>query len=128
MKTAGMFIELGPVRQSEAQPSIHDSVSATPIPNADRIVAYLRGGHVLIDFMDVADDVFDTSRQILGGPSILTDGDWLWRDDLAYYVSRHNVSIPDEFLRLIEGRHYVVPDVDEQTLQKITAEAHHLMF
>jgi hypothetical protein len=128
MKTAGMFLELGRVRQPTLQHSIRDSVAATPLPDVDRVAAYLRSGHVLIDFMDVKDDVLDHSRQVMGGPTILTDGEWLWRDDLAYYVSRHNVLPPEEFLQLIRKRHYIVPDVDEATLEKITEFAHHLMF
>jgi hypothetical protein len=122
-----MFIELGRVKQSAHQDSILENVAESPLPDADQVVAYLKGGHVLIDFMDVSDDVFDRSRQIMGGPSTLTDGDWIWRDDLAYYVARHNVIVPAEFLELIRRRQYVVPDVDEPTLDRIADEAVHLM-
>jgi hypothetical protein len=78
--------------------------------------------------MDVQDDFFDRSQQVLSGSSVSTDGDWLWRDDLAHYVQRHNVTIPDEFLRLIRERHYIVPDVDEAVLDAAADEAEHLMF
>jgi hypothetical protein len=123
MRTAGMFAELGEVRQGEPQPSIFDHVRDEPLPDADRVVAYLRGGHRLIDFMDISDDVFDSSRQVMGGPSILTDGDWYWRDDLAYYVEWHDVAPPDDFLALIRRRHYIVPDVAEQRLVELTDPA-----
>ncbi len=128
MKTAGMFREFGSVKQAEPQESIFDHVSGEPLPDVDRVVAYLKGGHILIDFMDSAADVFDRSRQLLGGPTTLTDGDWLWRDDLAHYVRRHNVRLPDDFLRLIRERHYIVPDVDEAVLERATEEATRLMF
>jgi hypothetical protein len=123
-----MFIELGRVKQAEPQPSILDNVGREPLPDADRVVAYLRAGHGLIAMMDVQDDFFDRSRQVLSGSSISTDGDWLWRDDLAHYVQRHNVTIPDEFLRLIRERHYIVPDVDEAVLDAAADEAERLMF
>jgi hypothetical protein len=92
-------------------------------------VAYLRAGHVLIDMMDIQDDVIDPSaEQVMNGSSVATDGDWLWREDLAYYVRRHNVDLPGEFLALIRGRNYQVPEVDPATLDRCADEAARLMF
>jgi hypothetical protein len=124
-----MFIEFGPVKQAEPQESIKAHVGPAPLEDVDQVVAYLRSGHPLIDMMDVQEDVFDSSRRpIMNGSSIATDGDWLWRDDLAYYVRRHNVALPDEFLQLIRQRNYTVPDVDEAVLDTAGAEAERLMF
>ncbi|GAA3348357.1 hypothetical protein GCM10020358_66550 [Amorphoplanes nipponensis] len=123
-----MFAELGRVRGQAEQEGIREHVLEQPLPDIDRVVAYLRAGHVLIDFMDVQDDVFDSSRQVLGGPTVLTDGEWLWRDDLAYYAGRHNVALPGEFLARIRRCGYVVPEVDEPTLERLTDDAHNLVF
>jgi hypothetical protein len=122
-----MFVELGAVKQTVPQESIFANVGQAPLPDVDRVVGYLRAGHVLIDFMDSRDDLFDASRQIIGGPTTLTDGEWFWRDDLAHYVSRHNVRIPDEFLQAIRERQYVVPELDEATLDRCADEAVRLM-
>ncbi|MFG1604133.1 hypothetical protein [Actinoplanes sp. NPDC049265] len=127
MRTAGMFAELGRVKQDEPQPSITDHVLASPLPDADRVVAYLRAGHRLLDFMDISDDVFDPSRQVLGGPSVLTDGDWMWRDDLAYYVEWHQVTPPPELLELIRRRHYIMPIVADDVLDALVEPAVRLM-
>src|SRR4051812_2227006 len=117
MKTVGMFTEFGPVKQSEPQDSIMAHISPAPLEDVEKVVAYLRAGHVLIDMMDIQDDVVDGAQeQLMNGSSIATDGDWLWREDLAYYVRRHNVELPPEFLQLIRQRNYVVPDVDEVVL------------
>jgi hypothetical protein len=123
-----MFLEFGRVRQPAPQESILHSVAVTPLDDVDRVVTYLRSGHGVIAMMDVQDDVFDRSAQLLNGSSILTDGDWLWRQDFAHYVGRHNVAVPAEFLRLIRERQYIVPDVDEATLERSADEAEHLMF
>jgi hypothetical protein len=128
MKTAGMFIELGRVKQPDPQPSILTTVSPEPLPDTDRVVAYLRAGHDLIAMMDVQNDVFDSSQKVLSGSSIKTDGDWLWREDLAYYVSRHDVAIPEEFLQLIRQRRYIVPDVADDILDDAADQAEYLMF
>jgi hypothetical protein len=127
MRTAGMFAELGPVKQAEPQPSIFDNRLDEPLPDVDRVVAYLRGGHKLMAFMDVADDVFDSSKQVMNGSSILTDGDWMWRNDIAYYVERHNVTPPPEMLELIRQRHYIVPDVPDDVLDALVEPAIQLM-
>ena len=128
MKLAGMFVELGRLRPPTPQPSIHAGVASAPLPDLDDVVSYLSGGHKLIAAMDVQDDVFDPSQQILNGSSILTDGQWLWRQDYAHYVSRHDVEVPAEFLALIRSRDYAVPEVDDPTLDKCAADAEHLVF
>jgi hypothetical protein len=129
VKTVGMFIEFGPVKQAEPQDSIKAHIGPGPLPDVDKVVGYLRSGHPLIDMMDIQDDVLDSSqRPIMNGSSIATDGDWLWRNDLAYYVRRHNVALPDEFLQLIRQRNYTVPHVDDAVLDAAGAEAGHLMF
>jgi hypothetical protein len=129
VKSAGMFLEFGPVRQEEPQDSIFQHIAATPLEDLDRVVGYLRAGHELVTAMDIQDDVIDSSQgQVLSGSSVLTDGDWLWRKDFAYYVGRHNVAVPDELLRLIRGRNYVVPQVDEAALDACADEAVRLMW
>ncbi|GAA3348355.1 hypothetical protein GCM10020358_66540 [Amorphoplanes nipponensis] len=128
MKLAGMFAELGRLRPPTPQPSIRASVASAPLPDVDDVVGYLRGGHKLIAAMDLQDDVFEPAEQILNGSTVLTDGEWLWRQDFAHYVGRHDVEVPPEFLALIRRRGYVVPEVDDPTLDACAAEAEHLVF
>ncbi|KAB1162258.1 hypothetical protein F6X68_00850 [Micromonospora sp. AMSO12t] len=128
LRFAGMFRELGPVGLDLVQESIFDNVSAEELPDVDEVVRYLRGGYVLIDMMDLADDPFDSTRQIMNGSTIRTDGDWLWRDDLAYHVHRHRVALPDEFLALIRERRYTVPHRDEELLRERSLVAEELVF
>ena len=123
-----MFAELGPIRSGEPQPSIFDSVLDEPLPDVARVVAYLRAGHLLISAMDIADDPFQPGRQIMNGSSVQTDGDWMWRKDLAQFVQRHRVALPPDFLALIRERDYQVPDRDEPTLITHAKQAEALMF
>ncbi|GGQ44651.1 hypothetical protein GCM10010166_11500 [Couchioplanes caeruleus subsp. azureus] len=46
----------------------------------------------------------------MNGPTLLTDGDWLWRKDFPYYVRYRRVAVPEDFLTVIRERDYVVPD------------------
>jgi hypothetical protein len=122
-----MFLEFGPVHSAEAQESIFSYVDENPLPDVAEVLKYLGAGHVLIDFMDIADDVFDPSEQVMNGSTVLTDGDWLWRRDTAYYLRFHNVRLPDEFLELIRARRYVVPHRDVPVLRECSQEAMRLM-
>ncbi|MEU6075880.1 hypothetical protein [Micromonospora sp. NPDC047074] len=128
LRFVGMFRELGPVGLGLVQESIFDNVSAVELPDVDEVVRYLRAGYVLIDMMDLADDPFDPARQVMNGSTIRTDGDWLWRDDLAYYVHRHRVTLPEDFLALIRERRYVMPHRDEELLRECSLVAEELMF
>lgn len=128
LKAAGMFRELGPVRSAEPQESIFDSVTDEELPDLTEVVTYLTSGHVLIDVMDVADDAFDPARQVMNGSTVLTDGDWLWRKDLAHYVRRHRVALPEDFLALIRERDYVVPSRGVPELTACSRQARDLMF
>ncbi len=110
------------------QESIFEQVLPEGLPDLDEVVEYLKSGYELISMMDVNDDVFEPSRQFLGGSSILTDGDWLWRHDFTQYVRLHRVAVPEELLSTIRQRGYVVPALDEATLIECTQVANALMF
>mgnify|MGYP004490329077 CR=1 FL=1 len=123
-----MFVELGQGFHPDPELRIRDHIAPDPLRDADRVVAYLRAGHGLIDMMDLEDDPLDPARQVMNGSSILTDGEWLWRYDFAYYVSRHRVVVPEEFLAVIRARHYIVPDVSVERLIALTPDAKRFAF
>src|SRR5437660_1339219 len=79
-------------------PSIRDFVRAEPHPDAERIAAYLRGGVGLAGVGKYVEDVLDPTSRVALTPGMDTDGVWLWREDLPHYVTRHNVSLPEEFV------------------------------
>lgn len=128
LQTVGMFAEFGPVRSTEPQESIFDHVAGEELPDLGQVLDYLNAGHVLIDVMDIADDPFEPTRQIMNGSTVLTDGDWLWRKDFAHFVRRHRVAVPETFLALVRERDYVVPDRDVAELTAWSQQARELMF
>jgi hypothetical protein len=123
-----MFAELSQGRHPVPVQSIADNLSQRSLADVESVVAYLSGGHVLIDMMDVENDALDPSRELINGSSILTDGDWLWRKDYSYYVRRHNVVVPEELLTMIRERNYVVPPVPEPRLIDLSEQAEPLAF
>jgi len=76
-------------RSGRPNGSIRDAVRPVGEPDEADLVAYLDGGHVLIDVMEGGHDVItgSTHRRSSGCSSLLTDGTWLWRQDFPHYDS-----------------------------------------
>ncbi|MFF3498917.1 hypothetical protein [Streptomyces sp. NPDC003247] len=58
--------------------------------------------------------------RVPGGSSVLTDGCFTWRLDLASYVQHHSIALPQEFLTFIEGNEFRVPPLEQEQLIEIT--------
>ncbi|WP_433233370.1 hypothetical protein ACQP2H_15940 [Micromonospora sp. CA-248260] len=123
MKTAGFFRELGPDPVSVYTESIRTHLAPHPLPDADRVVQYLRDGHGLIDVMGAEMDVLGSGRHLVGGASVMTDGEWLWRDDLRFYVATYHARLPEGFLATIRASDYHVPELRVEDLRAAGKEA-----
>jgi hypothetical protein len=100
MKALGVFRELAAanIRQHE---SIFDAVGKLDRAHVSEIAAYLESGVILCAVMGVTVDPLNDSCTIGGGPSLLSDGVWIWRADLAYFVRKYRVALPMEFVELV---------------------------
>lgn len=123
MKTVGFFRELGPDQTEVYVESIHAHLNAVPLPDAIGVEDYLRHGQGLIDVMGAEIDVLGSGRHLVGGASVLTDGEWLWRDDLRFYLATYHVRLPREFLKTVRGNDYRVPDLRADQLRLAGEEA-----
>ncbi|MFE9188117.1 hypothetical protein ACFYL6_00760 [Micromonospora sp. NPDC007208] len=123
MKTVGFFRELGPNPAEVYVESIHSHVDAEPLPDALGVEDYLRRGHGLIDVMGAEIDVLGSGRRLVGGASVLTDGEWLWRDDLRFYLATYHVRLPTKFLETVRGNDYHVPDLSGDQLRLVGEKA-----
>lgn len=45
-----------------------------------------------------------------------TDGEWLWQDDLAYYLTRYSVALPPRFLDQMKHNEYAPPAVSDEQI------------
>jgi hypothetical protein len=95
------------------QPSgfLCDAVRPLGEPDEADLVAYLDGGHVLIDVMEGGHDALTGSphRHSLGCSSLVTDGTWLWRQDFPHYVETHHVQLPEAFIAHVRSLNYQIP-------------------
>ena len=101
LREAGFFREL-PYGYSTSvgdpsKPSLLESMHKLDKSDKKQIVAFLKSGNTLAVAPCVSKDVLDPNK-FIGTLAILTDGTWVWSDDLAYYVQQYNVALPSDFL------------------------------
>jgi len=112
----GKFRELSDDVSDE---SMHDAVNGMSETEASVVARYLRSGLGLIDVMELRPDVIDGTR-ISESASILGDGDWVWREDLAHYVEKYRIALEPDFLASIVRQ---VETPSDQRLEQIIGEA-----
>jgi hypothetical protein len=98
MNVVGVFRELTRNRSGTNLPSIYASKDALSRKDAGIIAAYLRCGVPVFDVMEATQDPFDSEVFVSGGPSLRSDGTWVWREDLIHYIERYRVDLPTEFI------------------------------
>jgi hypothetical protein len=123
MKTVGFYRELDP-KSSFATGSIHDAVGEQARADEDRVVEYLESGYGIIDYTESGLDVLGSGAMNVGCSSVISDGEWIWRQDLAFYVRRYHLALPEEFLDHVRSNGYTVPPENIPKLIERTQEFH----
>jgi hypothetical protein len=85
----------------------------------ERLLAYLRGGALVLATTATMDDVLDPAAGAVVPANFRTDGEWIWTDTAEYYLSRHGLALDgglDEHIRYQLSRGEVVPLVDAETV------------
>jgi hypothetical protein len=124
-KRAGFFWEM--YDDEPGLPSIHDFVRAEPHPDAARIAAYLQSGAGLAGVGKYVEDLLDPTSRVVLMPGLVTDGVWLWRQDLAHYVAQHNVALPDDFIAHMEKNGWAVPTLSRAEVSRLARQLYHDM-
>ncbi|CAM5525352.1 hypothetical protein SXANM310S_00323 [Streptomyces xanthochromogenes] len=122
MKVLGFYQELWPKSAGSPDGSIRDFVCETPEFDESDIARYLGTAHEILVFMGSVKDVLGSDKRVLGGDNILTDGEWVWRADLEFYLRNYHVALPAEFLAKVRESRYTVPAVERDQLLRINEE------
>jgi hypothetical protein len=89
----------------------------------ERIVAYLRAGHVYAQWRGLSYCRFRCGIESgLMGSRCLTDGAWVWPEGLAHYVEAHSVRLPVEFVSSMEAMDWAMPCADNTTCYETQGE------
>lgn len=97
MNAVGVFKEFSP-HSGPTVPSIHEFVGQLSVDTSALVSSYLKRGVPLNVVMEATQDPLDKDVYISGGPSLLSDGVWVWRYDLAHYVNKYRVGLPEVFV------------------------------
>lgn len=65
--------------------------------NAKEVADYLRNGDVIAVAAGFATDVI-SGKRIQGTLTTLSKSGYAWRSDIAYYVEKYGLRLPEEFL------------------------------
>ncbi|MGW4996396.1 hypothetical protein ACWEP8_01925 [Streptomyces hydrogenans] len=60
--------------------------------------------------------VLSPERELIGGLSLLTDGQWFWYSDLAHYVERYHVTLDPRFVQHARSANWCPPRLTEDEL------------
>ena len=99
LKPAGFFRELE--HGDQDGPSLIASLGQGSTAETKAIVQYLLDAPVVAVCPGIVIDVMEPMIKI-GPPHLHSDGTWIWPQDLAYYVDRHHVRLPEEFIAHIK--------------------------
>jgi hypothetical protein len=102
---------------TRADPSMRDFIAEQPQVNQDKVLEYLRSGHVvalvmgadLTDWLDrpnKANPLINGRRE--GGVTPLTDGVWFWPAGLIHFIEKYHLPLPQEFLEHAAQRNWRV--------------------
>jgi hypothetical protein len=124
MRLLGFFAELHDGEHWSYTGSILEATRPVSLPDETSILEYLKQGLPVVDFMEATQDVINRDQYVLGGSSILTDGVWLWREDLSHYLARYHLQLDSDFLHHAAANSYrtpkVPPDVMNQIIDEVT--------
>jgi hypothetical protein len=113
----GFFREL--VHGDDDGPSLMEARRSTPARDQEQVARYLESGNTVAATGVLVDDVLDPDRTDIAPLELVTDGVWVWPRDLAYYVRRYNVSLPDDFLTDIRERAWQPPLLTDAELMAV---------
>ncbi len=116
----GFFREMEHAKQD--LPSVHERVGALDPSVKTALVAYLRAGADVAMAPGLATDIVDPSAGSAGAQGILTDGEWVWPNELAYYVERYDIAPSDEFVAHARSNDWRVPEIPTERLEEVVDE------
>ncbi|MEU9375945.1 hypothetical protein AB0D94_19455 [Streptomyces sp. NPDC048255] len=119
----GFYREMDPENDAVFRELIGDKVrDHAPYPKAE-VKRYLDSGHPVFDIMELTIDVIGGAFRVPGGSSLLSDGRFVWRVDLAAYVERYNLELPAEFVEHAGSHGFSMPAEDLPTLRAVSKAA-----
>ncbi|MFE3329907.1 hypothetical protein [Streptomyces sp. NPDC059176] len=122
MKLIGFYQEMDPgysVAWGGPVPPPESGAGKYPVRD---VISYLKSGYPILDVMELTTDVIGGAFRVPGGSSVLTDGQFVWREDLAWYIERYQVDLPQDFIDTAQSHDFRTPPVGHEALLNISVE------
>ncbi len=100
-------------------PSLRAAVAEFPQEHEEKIVAYLKNAPNYSAMGKVVHDALDPESRAVLFPGSNTDGVYIWPIELAYYVRKYHIRLPQDFLDWMASRSWkpsAVKEIDYKTL------------
>lgn len=118
IRRTGFFAELG---GDDERTSLQGAERGALPDDVRGVVAdYLDAGGVVIATSERADDVLRPERRDVCGRSILTDGSYVWPQELGYYVREYGIEVPADLVE--RAAHGTPPTLSDDALLDIALE------
>ncbi|MGW5118131.1 hypothetical protein ACWEQ8_22260 [Streptomyces noursei] len=127
MELVGFYREMESNNAEVYKESIANAYGRGGGYEATLVSSYLRSGYPILDVTESTVDVIDGSFRVPGGSSVLTDGRFVWREDLAAYVDHYSLSLPDSFLDYIRENNFKVPNVARENILDVSLSVGRLL-
>jgi hypothetical protein len=102
--------------------SLRQCISRGDAALQGKVADYLDRARMLsVTTMPVYDVLSDEKTQI-GRHGTRTDGVWIWRADLSFYVRTYNILLPSEFTDRAAGFDWIPPAVTDERIDAIVEE------
>ncbi|ASN83348.1 hypothetical protein [Deinococcus ficus] len=113
MDVIGLFSELEPGHPHLR--SIRDFVGQLTEADQQLVLKYLddNAGMVMC-WMGLTRDPLSPEGRRVYGPSVCSDGRWIWREDLRYFVGQYRIGLPEAFLEHVRSAGGVFSTPDEE--------------
>ncbi len=87
----------------EGGPFFHPDHPLLDGPDGERVLAYLRGGELVLDTPGSLKDVLAEGHEAVVPAGFRSDGRWVWPDTVAYYLKRHRLAPDPELTAHVLG-------------------------
>ncbi|MBL1075199.1 hypothetical protein JK358_12430 [Nocardia sp. 2] len=112
LKPVGIYREMYRKPRTDL-PSLRDSYTDATIEDRDLVAQYMNSATPIFDVAADVTDLLNPAQSIPSGPSLLSDGEWIWRADSVHYLANYPLTIPPQFLTHVRANAYrPAPGVD----------------
>lgn len=122
LNTVGIYREM--YKAKAHLPSLRESQATQTLGDQQDILNYMRAATPVFDVLEDVVDIVDNTTMIPSGPSLLSDGQWIWRVDSIHYLGTYRLAFPEPFVQHVREQNYrpplTLPATDEFDAEVLT--------